>query len=78
MYPLDIPENRLIRLEEDAAFQDQKLGELDAALVAQQRRIDTLEERLDRAEQLIRLLRDTLDRIGGPHDATPPHYTYPG
>lgn len=78
MSPLEVPENRFIRLEEDVVFQARKLGELDNVLAAQQRRIDALEERLNRAEHVILLLRDTLDRIGGYRDAAPPHYTYPG
>ncbi|MDD6248212.1 SlyX family protein, partial [Desulfovibrio piger] len=39
-------EERIIRLEELAYFQEERLRELNEALTAQQQQIDTLEHRL--------------------------------
>ena len=70
------PEDRLTRLEENAVFQERALDELNSALTAQQRQVDDLERRLERAENLIRLLRDELTQAGGGTAEVSPHYQF--
>ena len=47
-------EERIIRLEELAYFQEERLRELNEALTAQQQQIDTLEHRLAETMELAR------------------------
>lgn len=63
---------RLIRLEENAFFQEERLKALDAALTDQQRQLDALERQLAQLRAITRALRDKL--ADSPEDALPPHF----
>lgn len=66
---------RLIRLEEESAFQEQKLEALNSALTAQQKQIDKLEaELVQLAAQLKNALDALEDASSGPLNEKPPHY----
>lgn len=69
-------EERIIRLEELAYFQEERLRELSEALTAQQQQIDMLEHRLVETMELARNLRDQLGQTGNgaPVNDLPPHY----
>ena len=69
-------EERIIRLEELAYFQEERLRELNEALTAQQQQIDTLEHRLAETMELARNLLDQLGQNGNgdPVNDLPPHY----
>ena len=71
-------EDRLIRLEELTFFQEERLEALNAALMAQQRQLDAVEQRLAEAVELVRALRGQVELLkGGMADAgeeLPPHY----
>lgn len=69
-------EERIIRLEELAYFQEERLRELNEALTAQQQQIDMLEHRLAGTMELARNLRDQLGQTGNgaPVNDLPPHY----
>lgn len=71
-------EERLIRLEELTFFQEERLEALNAALSAQQRQLDTVENRLADAVELLRALRGQMDLLRGNMAAggeeLPPHY----
>ena len=69
-------EERIIRLEELAYFQEERLRELNEALTAQQQQIDTLEHRLAETMELARNQRDQLGQTGtgAPVNALPPNY----
>ncbi len=67
-------ENRIARQEENIVFPDRNLEGLNDALVAAQYRMDALEQRLERAELLIRLLRENPDRGSFSGNEPPPHY----
>ena len=66
---------RLIRLEEEAAFQEQKLEALSTALAAQQKQLDKMEADLLRlAGRLQSALAALEETSGGPVSEKPPHY----
>ena len=71
-------EERLIRLEELTFFQEERLEALNAALTAQQRQLDVVEERLAEAVEMLRALRGQMEllKAGDPGGAEelPPHY----
>ncbi|MBD5607826.1 MAG: SlyX family protein [Desulfovibrio sp.] len=67
-------ENKLIRLEEQAYFQDEKLKELDERLLAQQIQMDALNRRLDAIGAALLEIREYLRGKGGKGDEKPPHY----
>ena len=71
-------ERRLIRLEELAFFQEERLEALNAALTAQQRQLDALEQKLTETVELTRLLRGQMELLQGGMsngDGEPPaHY----
>ena len=56
-------EERIIRLEELAYFQEERLRELNEALTAQQQQIDTLEQRLEQYYMPLTFSTDCLDLI---------------
>ncbi len=68
-------EKRLARQEENIVFLDRNLEELNDALVAAQHRMDALEQRLERAELLIRLLQENSAQGALPGHEPPPHYS---
>ncbi|MDE5833857.1 MAG: SlyX family protein [Desulfovibrio sp.] len=67
-------EDRLIRLEEQAYFQDEKLKELDSRLFDCQRGLETLEKRLDAMSAALAEIRDFLAGGRNKGDEKPPHY----
>ena len=66
-------EVRLDRLEEQVFFQEKTINELNEALTEQQKQMDALELRLQRAEERVRSLWDQLGQDGG-ETTVPPHY----
>lgn len=58
-------ERRLIRLEELAFFQEERLEALNAALTAQQRQLDALEQKLTETVELTRVLRGQMELLQG-------------
>lgn len=68
----------LIRLEEELAFQEQKLEGLHGALLGQQRQIDKLEVRLETLEEQLKgalhALHEAAHGGRGVSDEKPPHY----
>ena len=71
-HPDDL-EQRLVRLEELAVFQDQTIAQLDEALARQQAQLDAREKQIDRLEARMRILWLLFAETGGEH-ALPPHY----
>lgn len=66
---------RLIRLEEELAFQAQKLEGLNEALLGQQKQLDILENQLSRLSlRLESALAALQENAQGPADEKPPHY----
>ncbi|WP_298033477.1 SlyX family protein [uncultured Desulfovibrio sp.] len=63
---------RLTRLEELNFFQEQRLKELDVALLTQQSQLDTLEKKVADALAVIRLLQEKLSEQ--PDNSLPPHF----
>lgn len=68
------PELRIIRLEETAYFQEEKLAALDGELLAQQARIADLEKKLKKLSALVDQIRDALADKNAPANEVPPHY----
>ena len=67
-------QNRIIRLEEQTYFQDEKLKDLDKRLLAQQIQLDGLAKQLEAVTNSLREVRDYLrDRQRGSEEK-PPHY----
>ena len=66
-------DERIIRLEELAYFQEKLLSQLNAALTGQQRQLDDLETRLARLEENATTLIDSLGQ-DAPANTLPPHY----
>ena len=64
--------DRLTRLEELTWFQEERIQELDAALAAQQRQLDRMEQDLADALAVIGLLRNKLAER--PANVLPPHF----
>lgn len=62
-------QQRIESLESRVLFQDETIQQLSDALIAQQRRIDTLEAKLDQ----IRAIQST-EGNATPADEKPPHY----
>ena len=54
-HPDDL-EQRLVRLEELAVFQDQTIAQLDEALARQQAQLDAREKQIERLEARMRIL----------------------
>lgn len=71
-HPNDL-EQRLIRLEELAVFQDRTIAQLDEALARQQTQLDEREQQIERLEARMRILWLHFAETGGEH-ALPPHY----
>lgn len=71
-HPDDL-EQRLVRLEELAVFQDQTIAQLDEALARQQAQLDAREKQIERLEARMRILWPHFAETGGEH-ARPPHY----
>lgn len=71
-YPADL-EQRLVRLEELTAFQDQTIAQLDEALARQQAQLDERERQIERLEARMRILWLHFAETGGEPDL-PPHY----
>lgn len=71
-------EERLIRLEELTFFQEERLEALNAALTAQQRQLDAVEQQLAEAVDMLRALRGQMEllKAGTPGgvEELPPHY----
>ena len=65
-------EDRIDRLEESVFFQERLLADLNTALAAQQRQLDTLEDGLRIMRQNLEALRDQVGE--GPANVPPPHY----
>ena len=67
-------EDRIARLEETLFFQERLLQDLNTALTAQQRQIDSMERALEflggRMEELLL----TVESGNGPVNTPPPHY----
>lgn len=66
-------QDKIIRLEENQVFAEQKLEGLHEALLGQQRQLDRLEAALACQQDLVESLRDALN-TGGPANVPPPHY----
>lgn len=68
-------ENRLTRLEEEQAFQEQRLEGLNSALLAQQKQLDRLEAETLRLGERLRAALEALEQAErGPSGEKPPHY----
>lgn len=71
-------EERLIRLEELTFFQEERLEALNAALTAQQRQLDAVEQQLADAVDMLRALRGQMELlkagVPGSVEELPPHY----
>ncbi|WP_297219190.1 SlyX family protein [uncultured Desulfovibrio sp.] len=66
---------RLIRLEEQAVFQERRLEALNEALIRQQRQLDEMERQLGDMRRLLRLMWQRMDQEGdAPENSLPPHY----
>lgn len=69
---------RLIRLEEELAFQEQRFEGLNSALLLQQKQLDKLEAALLRMEERLNRAMSALDEATrgapGAPDEKPPHY----
>lgn len=63
---------RIIKLEEQAYFQDEKLKEPDERLLAQQIQMDALNRRLDALGAALLEIREYLRGNGGKGDEKPP------
>ena len=63
---------RLQRLEEQLYFQEESILQLNQALTRQQFQMDSLEHRLELAEQRLIALLPLLEEAGEP--GLPPHY----
>ncbi len=69
----DALEERIIRLEENAYFQEKTIKELHEALLMQQRQLDTLQKQYEGTQSRLRHL-FLLMQEGGPENSAPPHY----
>lgn len=65
---------RLIRLEEELAFQEQKLDALNDALLGQQKQLDVMELKLGRLAEQLKNALDALENGARPQNEKPPHY----
>ena len=66
-------EEKLVRLEEQAYFQEKLLAQLNEALTFQQAQIDFLEKRIAELEQNVTSLLETSPQEA-PVNTLPPHY----
>ena len=66
-------EEKLVRLEEQAYFQEKLLAQLNEALTFQQAQIDLLEKRIAELEQNVTSLLETSPQEA-PVNTLPPHY----
>ncbi|MGV0033560.1 MAG: SlyX family protein [Candidatus Azotimanducaceae bacterium WSBS_2022_MAG_OTU7] len=67
-------EEKIVRLEERLAFQEDTLQKLDAAASDQQRQIMALEEQLKHLLNQFRRLESSIPDAGLAEDEKPPHY----
>ncbi len=67
-------EEKIVRLEEQLAFQEDTLQKLDAAVSDQQRQIMALEEQLKHLLNQFRKLESSIPDGGLAEDEKPPHY----
>lgn len=68
-------ESRLTRLEEELAFQEQKLEGLNSALLMQQKQLDKMEMELFRLAARLQNALEALEEAGREQtDEKPPHY----
>ena len=68
-------DGRLTRLEEELAFQEQKLEGLNSALVLQQKQLDKMERELLELAQRLKAALEAMEEAGqGPASEKPPHY----
>ena len=67
-------DDRIARLEETLFFQERLVQDLNAALTAQQRQIDTLERALEVLGERMEELLLAVESGGGPANTPPPHY----
>lgn len=69
---------RLTRLEEEMAFQEQRLESLNSALVTQQKQLDKMEAGLlhlaERLKNALDALEEAARDSSGPANEKPPHY----
>ena len=66
-------EEKLVRLEEQAYFQEKLLTQLNEALTFQQAQIDLLEKRIAELEQNVTSLLESSPQ-DAPANTLPPHY----
>lgn len=67
-------EERLIRLEEQAYFIDEKLKDIEGRLLAQQLRMESLARQTEATIAALARIRDYLDEKGRKIEEKPPHY----
>lgn len=67
-------ENRVIRLEENSYFLEEKLKALDGQILAQQASLDLLEQNLRQIREALTDIRMLLSVDAKIPDARPPHY----
>lgn len=69
-------EERLMRLEENAYFQEEKLRELDAQIMDQHKQLAELSLRVEDLARALTRLRDALEagKPGATGTEAPPHY----
>ena len=72
--PHDVDKERLVRLEETVAHQEQLLGELNGALSQLRLDFDALLKHSRNAEMQIQWLLENSSRDQDPLDEKPPHY----
>lgn len=72
--PRDVDQERLVRLEETVAHQEQLLGELNGALSQLRLDFDALLKHSRNAEMQIQWLVENSSRDQDPLDEKPPHY----
>ena len=72
--PRDVDKERLVRLEETVAHQEQLLGELNGALSQLRLDFDALLKHSRNAEMQIQWLLENSSRDQDPLDEKPPHY----
>ncbi len=72
----DVTDKRLLQLEEEQAYQEHTIGELDAVIYRQQQQLDRLERRCRELTGLVeRLARQQGAGEGfDPEQERPPHY----
>jgi SlyX protein len=69
-----VDNDSLIELQTQLAFQEHSMGELNAALVAQQQQIDLLKLELRHLKDKLGALEDRVEYSGSSQEEKPPHY----